>query len=124
MKPLSVNWLRDTPLYISVRYMGDKRRTASRIYVIEVPATYNKRCGVCGVTYTKDNKWNHNRTKKHQQALESQGLYKTDEVSLKEGCLKDNIRIFSIPSVELSVGGQLDKPCLKDYIRIFSPPSV
>ena len=124
MKPLSVNWLRDKAPYISIRGMGDKQRTTSRIFLIEVPVSERKRCDVCGVTYTKDNKWNHNRTKKHQQALESQSERKADELALKTCCLKDSIRIFSLPLAELPVSDQLDKPCLKDYIRIFSPPSV
>jgi len=105
--------------------MGEKQGKARRILLIEVPVNERITCDVCGVGYTKDNKWNHNRTKKHQQALESQRESKPDEVTLKSCCLKDSVRIFSLPSVELPVtDDQLDRPCLKDYIRIFSHPSV
>ena len=106
--------------------IGDKQRTTSRIYVIGAPdhgGCYEERvyprktCNICGVTYTGDNKWNHRKTKKHLQAVESQRERQrereTDELSIHKLSLKDQIKIFPLPhdnspiSVELPISGHL-----------------
>ena len=108
--------------------IGDKQRTASRIYVIGAPdreGCYEDRvyprktCNICGVTYTGDNKWNHRKTKKHLQAVESQREHqlererKTNELSIHKLSLKDQIKMFPLPysnspvSVELPISGHL-----------------
>ena len=80
--------------------MGGTQKITSRIYLIGAPdheGCYKERV----------------KTKKHQQALESQRERKTDELSLHKLSLKDHIKMFPLPhsnshvSVELPISGHL-----------------